>query len=111
LEFRPLIEHGIVALLPPVFHCCPKCFKDLVPRGDQILEVKEELLEENVGNFSVGYDPGPTKRAPYGRLIVEGPPVKIESRIFVRRRRAIGNLETGVSSISQTGFFDNLYDM
>jgi hypothetical protein len=55
LELRPLIEAGIIYLLPSFLNYCPHCMPIVVPERPEINTAARGLTEQHAGDFSLVY--------------------------------------------------------
>jgi len=75
LELRPLIESGIIFLLPSFLGYCPHCMPIVVPERPEISNAAHQLTAANVGDFRMFYERD--ERPGYG-ITITGPSVYLE---------------------------------
>jgi hypothetical protein len=71
VAMRPVMDSGIIIPVASQFHYCPFCFHDKVPRADDILKIKKQLVEALYDKFWMTYVPKSGVRG--GKLTVHGP--------------------------------------
>ena len=73
VALRPLIETGIVALVPEKLYFCEAHWQEAVPEHQRILKTAEKLARANVGKFTVSYEPQMVEGHHAGMLNFRGP--------------------------------------
>jgi hypothetical protein len=77
MELRPLLEAGLVTLIPGELHLCREHWDEGIPEHKQIMRVAQGLASSNAGKFSVTYNP-PTRRNGHSYLNFTGPEEYLE---------------------------------
>lgn len=102
LELRPLVDSGIVVLLPGQlnFHFCPDCLPRIVPGAPDIIQTARALTKEHLNDFSLIYqrdEKGPG-------ITIKGPTDYFEhGQMFMRLQKPPAWLPKGLTESVKVG--------
>jgi len=121
LALRPLIEAGIIYLLPSFLNYCPHCMPIVVPERPEIDTVARRLVEEHIRDFKLVYE---GRDGGEHQIRLEGPGQYLEHgrlyRGYSRRpawlpkelcRKAIsGDVELAPEALRRSGMVDEIFN-